>query len=94
MTFDAVLSDLADSFISSLDHVDREIFYQVLDTLCQDPYPDDVSKVELPFPHRQGTISYSQNGFWIVYFILNAATIAGAQVYWAPDSPRHPLNTG
>ena len=92
MTFDAVLSDTAESFLSSLYHVDREAFYQVLDTLCADPYPDDASKVELPFPYRPGTIGYSQGGFWIAYVILNAATIAVAQVYWAPDSPKHPMN--
>ena len=93
MTFDAVLSDTADSFLSSLDHVDRETFYQVLDTLCADPYPDSVSKVELPFPYRPGTIAYSHDGFWIAYVILNAATIAVVQVYWAPDSPKHPMTT-
>ena len=92
MPFDAVLSDTAESFLSSLDHVDRETFYQVLYTLCADPYPDDASKVELPFPYRPGTIAYSQDGYWIAYAILNAATIAVAQVYWAPDSPKHPMN--
>ena len=92
MTFDAVLSDTAEFFLSSLDHIDRDAFYQVLNTLCADPYPDGASKVELPFPYRPGTIAYSQDGYWIAYAILNAATIAVAQVYWAPDSPKHPLS--
>ena len=92
MTFDAVLSDTAEFFLSSLDHIDRDAFYQVLNTLCADPYPDGASKVELPFPYRPGTIAYSQDRIWIAYVILNAATIAVAQVYWPPDSPKHPMN--
>ncbi|MFH1560574.1 MAG: hypothetical protein ABID84_04095 [Chloroflexota bacterium] len=94
MTFDAVLSDVAESFLASLSPVEREGFYRVLDTLCADPYPDNVSKVYLPFPYRPGTIGFSQGEFWVAYVILNAATIAVAQVYWSPDSPRHPLSRG
>ena len=89
MTFDAVLSNTAEAFLASLDPVDRQAFYQALDVLLQDPYPDGVSKVLLTFfPYRPGTLGFAHGDFWITYVILNSATIGIASVYWRPDSPR------
>ena len=88
MTFDAVLSDTAESFLAEIGPVERQNFYRALDVLLENPYPDGISKVALPFPYRPGTIGFSYGEFWISYAILNAATIGVASVYWSPDSPR------
>jgi len=91
--FDAVLSQAAETFLLALEPPEREECYQVLlDVLCLDPYPDGVSKVELPFPYAPGTIGYAHGQFWFAYVILNAACIAVAAIYWSPASPKHPVN--
>ncbi len=93
MTFDAVLSEVAEIFLAALTSTEREECYRILlDALCIDPYPDGVSKVYLPFPYRPGTIGYAQGEFWFAYVILNAAYIGVAAIYWNPASPKHPFH--
>ena len=88
MTFDVVLSDTAEAFLAEIGPVERRDFYRALDVLLQDPYPDGISKVSLPFFYRPGVIGFTYRKFWISYVIQNAATIGVASVYWAPDAPR------
>lgn len=88
-TFDAVLSNAAREFLSSLDVADRVAFGFVLEDLMVDPYPDGVSKVALDFfPYNAGTIGASVGEFWLTYTFLNSTTIGIAGLYWNPDSPR------
>ena len=91
MAFDAVLSDTAEAFVSSLAPDDRRAFYVALDLLLEDPYPDARTKVVLPFPYRPGTYGFEHGNFWIAYAFLNPHVLAIATVYWSPNSPRYPF---
>lgn len=82
------MSDTAEASISGLGPVDRQESYRALDALLADPYPDCASKLNLPFPYREGTIGFAHGEFWISYVILNSATTGVASVYWSPDSHR------
>lgn len=95
MTFDVVISQTVEAFLSALTQAEREECYQIiLDVLCVDPYPDNISKVYLPVPYKPGTIGFAFGEFWFSYTILNAGYIAVAAIYWNPSSPRHPMNRG
>ena len=88
-TYDAVLSDIAGEFVSSLEVADRLLFELALDRLLRDPNPDGESKVPLNyFPYSSGVIGANIGEFWITYNFVNATTIGVASVYWSSDSPR------
>ncbi len=89
MSFDIVLLGPSEDFLASLNQTDRMACYSALDTLSNDPYADGDSKVLLDwFPFQPGAIGAAIGEFWIVYQILNAATLEIAVIYWSPDSPR------
>ncbi len=93
MIFDAVLSQAAEDFLSTLTPAEREECYRVLlDVLCLDPHPDGISKVHLPIPYAPGTIGFAHGQFWFAYVILNAVVIEVAAIFWSPSSPKHPVN--
>jgi len=89
--FDALLSKTARSFVDTLGPPYHQEFVAALNSLLQDPIPDGVTKVELPFPYRPGTYGYAAGSFWIAYLFLNALVLYIAAVYWSPTSPNHPL---
>ena len=91
MTFDAVVSDTAEMFISRLARDDRQRFYEALDVLMSAPHPDGVTKVALPFPYTPGTLGFYYRDFWIAYVFLNALVLGVVAVDWSPRSPRYPL---
>ena len=92
VSFDAVLSDTAELFVNQLARDDRRAFYEALDVLLSNPYPDGINRVELPFPYRPGTLGFEYRDFWIAYTFLNAYMLAILAVYWNPKSPRYPLD--
>jgi len=91
VTFDAVVSDTAEIFISGLDRGDRQRFYEALDVLMSDPHPDGVTKVALPFPYTPGTFGFYYRDFWIAYVFLNALVLGVIAAHWSPRSPRYTL---
>ena len=92
MSFDAVLSDTAEVFVSHLARDDRKAFYEALDVLLSNPYPDGLNKVELPFLYRPGTLGFEYGDFWIAYTFLSLYMLAIVAVFWNPKSPRYPLD--
>jgi len=92
VSFDAVLSDTADLFVNHLARDDRRAFYDALDALLSDPYPDGVTKVELPFPYAPGTFGFEYGDFWMAYTFMNPHMLAIAAVFWNPKSPRYPID--
>ncbi len=91
MAFDALLSRTARSFVDGLARPDRQELDAALDALLRDPFPDGVSKVDLPFPYRPGTYGYAAGSFWFAYSFLHSLVLYVAAVYWSRDSPNHPL---
>lgn len=88
-TFDAVISRSARIFPQSLRGSDRDLFFQALDRLLNDPHPDGASKIPLDYyPYCPGTVGYTGGEFWITYTFLNGATIGITGAEWSPDSPR------
>ena len=87
-TFDAVVSDLAETFLNSLNRKDRTAFYCAVGILLRNPHPDGKSKVFLPFPYIEGTIGFACRGFWMTYNFLNALTIQINTVNWRLDQFR------
>ena len=92
MSFDAVLSDTAEIFVSHLARDDRKAFYEALDVLLSDPYPNGLDKGDLPFPYRPGTLGFAYGDFWIAYTFMSSYLLAIAAVYWNPRSPCYPLD--
>ena len=55
-------------------------------SLVHDPHPDGHTRILLPFPYRFGSISYTANGFFIMYVIEEPATIVVLNIAWSgPD---------
>jgi hypothetical protein len=71
---------------------DRKAFSEALNALLSDPYPDGVSKVELPFPYAPGTFGFEYRDFWMAYTFMSPHMLAIAAVFWNPKSPRYPLD--
>lgn len=92
MSFDAVLSDTAQLFVDHLARDDRRAFNEALDVLLSDPYPDGISKVELPFPYAPGTLGFEYRDFWMAYTFMSSHMLAIAAVFWNPKSPRYPID--
>jgi hypothetical protein len=92
VSFDAVLSDTAEIFVNHLARDDRQRFYEALDVLLTDPYPDGISKVELPFPYTPNTFRFEYKDFWIAYIFMSLNMLAIASVFWNPKSPRYPID--
>jgi hypothetical protein len=92
VSYDAVLSDTAQLFVDHLARDDRRAFNEALDVLLSDPYPDGISKVELPFPYAPGTFGFEYSDFWIAYTFMSLHMLAIAAVFWNPKSPRYPLD--
>ena len=92
MSFDAVLSDTAQTFVDNLARDDHEAFDEALDVLLSNPSPDGLNKVELPFPYHPGTLGFEYRDFWIAYTFLKGYMLAVVAVYWNPKSQRYPLD--
>jgi len=92
VTFDAVLSDTAELFVSNLARDDRQAFYEALDVLLSDPYADGITKVALPFPYHLETFGFDYADFWIAYIFENPYALGIVAVYWSSKSPRYPLD--
>lgn len=92
MSFDAILSDAAELFVSHLARDDRQAFFEALDVLLADPYPNDLNKVYLPFPYRPGTLGFEYGDFWIAYTFMSSHMLAIAAIFWNPKSPRYPID--
>ena len=93
-TFDALISEIAQTYIGSLNTSERANFYAALNSLLQDPYSDRETKVELYFPYRPGTLGAEVGDFWFAYTFENNLTLYIAQVYWRPGSPGNPSPIG
>jgi len=92
VSFDAVLSDTAQLFVDHLARDDRRAFNEALDVLLSDPYPDGISKVELPFPYAPGTLGFEYRDFWMAYTFMSSHMLAIAAVFWNPKSLRYPID--
>ena len=92
MSFDAVLSDTADTFVNHLARDDRQAFREALDVLLSDPFPDGLTKVELPFPFASGTYGFEYEDFWIAYTFMNPYMLAIVAAFWNPKSRRYPID--
>ncbi len=89
MTYDAVLEDLAASFIERLRPEEREDCVRtILDSLCPLVSPDDS---DIGFPYRPGIKqrAIGQWHFW--YSFTNSQVIGIIKVYYSTSNPKHPL---
>lgn len=93
MKYDALISQTARGFLNSLGAEDQAILRSALNRLLDNPAPDGLTKIALPaMPYREGTLGYTSGSFWIVYRVMNAATIYISAIHWSLDSPNHPMN--
>ena len=95
-SFDVVFRGPAEDYLASLNQAERAAFYDALATLTEDPYADGVTKVLLThFPYTPGFIGTEMCNCWVVYQILNAATLEIGTIQATPDLPRgasHPAS--
>ena len=89
--WDAVLRELAESFLSSLSGREETMCRAViLNVLCDNPLPaNNPRRRELL--SQPGVIECFTNGWHFRYGILNSNTIVVYAIFYSPNNPRHPI---
>jgi hypothetical protein len=72
--------------VASLKSDDRSTFDHSLDTLCSNPYLDNVTKFAVPYP-PEVLFLYQDDAFRIVYRIVDNVTVDLLNLSWAPLVP-------
>lgn len=81
--FDVFFEDRAQEFIDTLSASGYDRLMVGIGLLITDPYPDNRTKVRMPFPFRYGTIGYTAGNFFIVFEFENATTLRISTISWA-----------
>lgn len=93
--YDVVLSDVANLFLNKLPPEDQDDCRRIILTkLCDNPDPaqNPARKWANYLPNQPGTIECSIGDWFFRYYIINAATIGVASIYYSPTNPKHPFH--
>jgi len=88
VAFEPALSAHAEAFLASIAPFERVQFFRGLTLLALNPFPDGKSKVELPFPHRPGTLGTILGAFWVAYSLVGNEQLVIFSIAWSPESGR------
>ena len=88
---DGFLSEDAREFVESLSPEDQATVERAIESLMNDPRPDNVHKFDLAglfapdIQGQQAVRGYSGEGFWLTYAFDNAQVLNVLAIDWMPE---------